>query len=299
MNYKEKAIAFINEINSNYTIDDKGFLYFDDKKTAISLNEKYESSTLNKEPKYFSDLHKEYEDKGIRLMIIFDWQIERDAAFRKIKMLLITAIGQTKKIYSRQCTVKQITNAEAKPINEEFHTMGHRNAKITYGLFYKDQLVEIMSFGKNIWNRNITSDNSWEIIRGCMGSINSFILDEDPNALYFVAGGPSRLLHHFIKDYDPFVVFSYCENALFSGASYRAANMKFAGTTPATKFWLLDEIDPETGKHGYIVPRNPSRYAEFKQRSNGVIVWAPGSSRWVWTKPGFEYDGHGKEFLDD
>lgn len=295
--FRKKAIDFIDKINPNYIIDENGYLVFNNKNVVISLNEKYESSNLYKPTDYFTNQHKEYEAKGIRLMQLFDWQIEHEDSFRKLKMLLITAIGNPKKIYSRQCEVREITNAEAKPINEQFHTMGHRNAKITYGLFYKDQLVEIMSFGKNKWNRNILSDNSWEIIRGCMGSINAFKLDEDPNELYFVAGGPSRLLKHFIRDYNPDVVFSYCESGLFQGSSYIAAGMKYCGDTPATKYWLCDEIDPETGKKGVVIPRNPSKYKELKERSGGKIIWTCGSTRYVWVKDGYTYKGHGKEYL--
>lgn len=297
--FELKAIEFINSINPNYTINEDGFLYFEDKHLAISFNEKYESSNLYKSKDYFDRVHILYEEKGIRLMILFDWQIEHKDSWEKMKMLLITAIGHPKRIMSRKCDVRQITDEEARPINEQFHTMGHRKAKISYGLFYNDKLVEIMSFGNNKWNRNIQNSNSWEIIRGCMGSLNVSQLDDDPNSLYFVSGGPSRLLKHFIRDYDPDIVFSYCESGLFSGSSYVAAGMHFAGRTPGTKFWLVNEVDEETGKMGVIIPRNPSRYKELKERSNGQVIWTPGSSRYVWIKDGVEYQGHGKEFIDN
>ena len=145
--FEIKTIDFINSINKNYEINEDNFLYFPERKIAISLNEKYESSNLYKPTNYFTDLHNLYQNKGIRLMSLFDWQIDHEDSWTKIKMLLITAIGHPKHIMSRKCTVKQISNKEAKPINQQFHTMGHRNAPITYGLYYNDQLVEIMSFG--------------------------------------------------------------------------------------------------------------------------------------------------------
>ena len=49
--------------------------------------------------------------------------------------------------------------------------------------------------------------------------------------------------------------------------------MHFAGRTPGTKFWLVNEVDEETGKMGVIIPRNPSRYKELKERSNGQVIW--------------------------
>ena len=289
---------FINKINPNYIVNDN-ILFFYDRHVAISINERWESSNLYKSKDYFTKLHVKYDKLGIRLMQIFDWQITDPNTFEKIKMLLITAIGNPKKIMSRKCEVRQITNQEAKLLNEKFHMMGHRNAKVTYGLFYNDTLAEIMSFSVSKWNRNIKDNNSWEIIRGCQGSINSFQLDNDPDNLYFVAGGPSRLMKHFIRDYDPNLIFSYCDAGLFNGKSYLASGMKFAGNTGETKWWLLPDIDPNTNKPGLIIPRNPSRYKELRDRSHNTIVWTPGSDRYIWTKEGFSYEGKGKEFLEE
>ena len=295
--FESKAITFINKINTNYIINEDGFLYFPERKIAIALHEKYESSNLYKPKTYFTDLSNKYKAKGIRLMNIFDWRIDHEDSWEKIKMLLVTAIGNPKKIMSRKCEVRQISNAEAKPLNEKFHTMGHRNAPITFALFFNDKLVEIMSFGQARWNRNLKAEGEYEILRGCMGSLNTFDLDDDPDNLYFVSGGPTRLMTHFIREYNPNIIFSYCERDLFNGSSYLAAGMHYLGNTGETKWWLCNEIDPETGKMGLIIPRNPSRYKELKERSNNQIVWTVGSDRYAWIKPGYEYQGKGKEFL--
>ena len=66
--FEEKAINFINTINPNYEINEDGFLYFPDKKIAISLNEKYESSNIYKPKDYFTNITNKYRDNGIRLM---------------------------------------------------------------------------------------------------------------------------------------------------------------------------------------------------------------------------------------
>ena len=297
--FEVKAINFINKINPNYEINEDGFLYFPERKIAISLNEKYESSNLYKPKDYFTNLSNKYKDKGIRLMNLFDWRIDHEDSWKKMQMLLITAIGNPKKIMSRKCKVVKISNKEARPLNEQFHTMGHRNAPITYGLEYNGQLVEIMSFGQSGWNRNLKAEGEYEIIRGCLGSLNTFNLDKDPDSLYFVAGGPTRLMSHFIKDYNPNVIFSYCEKDLFSGNSYLAAGMHYVGNTGETKWWLCNEIDPETGKMGLIIPRNPARYKELKERSNNQVIWTVGSDRYAWIKPGYTYQGKGQEFLNN
>ena len=123
------------------------------------------------------------------------------------------------KIYARNCEIKQITNKEAKPFNETNHLQGHRNAQVTYGLFYEGKLVQLMSFSKTKYNRNLKNDDEWEIIRGCPGSLN------------LVVGGVSKLFSHFVRDYNPSKVFSYCDFNKFSGISYEKLGMKFIGYT--------------------------------------------------------------------
>lgn len=76
-------------------------------------------------------------------------------------MMLDIALGRVKnKIYARQCDIKQISNKEAKPLNDKVHLQGHRNAQITYGLFYKGELVQLMSFSKTKYNRNLKDENA-------------------------------------------------------------------------------------------------------------------------------------------
>ena len=283
--YYTKVISFIDTINSNYIINDDGFLYFEDKKIAISINEKYESSNLYKEPNYYINLHNKYENLGIRLIIIFDFQIDSNN-WDKLKSMITIAIGNPKKIYARQCEIRKISNDEAKKLNNAIHLQGHRNAQVTYGLFYNNELVQLMSFSQMKWNRNLKNDNEWEIIRGCPGSNN------------IVVGGCSKCFKHFIKDYNPNVIFSYCDANLFNGASYKAIGMCFAGNTGKNKWWILDEEDPNTHTHGWVIPRNPAKYKEYKQRSHNTIIWGAGSDRYVWVKDGYKYSGKGKEFLE-
>lgn len=97
-----------------------------------------------------------------------------------------------------------------------------------------------MSFSKTKYNRNLKSEDEWEIIRGCPGSNN------------IVVGGVSKLMSHFIKDYHPSKIFSYCDFNKFNGRSYEAANMQFVGFTgPDLKYMLQD---------GYVANRDPKNY---------------------------------------
>jgi hypothetical protein len=75
--------------------------------------------------------------------------------------MLDIALGRVKtKIYARNCEIKQITNKEAKVLNEKIHLQGHRNAQVTYGLFYNNQLVQLMSFSHIKYNKNIKNNDT-------------------------------------------------------------------------------------------------------------------------------------------
>jgi hypothetical protein len=177
-------------------------------------------------------------------------------------MLMIAFNNVQEKIYARKCVIKTISNKEAKQFNEQTHLQGHRNAQITYGLFYKNRLVQLMSFSKTKYNRNLKDENSWEIIRGCPGSNN------------IVIGGVSKLLLHFIRDNKPSRIFSYCDFNKFDGRSYESAGMHFIGYTgPDLKYLLQD---------GVIVNRNPKNY-KYNNEHCKLRLFGAGSKKFELT----------------
>ena len=239
--------------------------YCAEKNLAIEFNGDYWHCDLNKPDKNYH-LNKSLlaQDSGIRLIHIYEheWQ---NPSVRKILISMVNiALGKLdNKIYARNCEVREISNKEAKPFNEANHLQRHRNAQVTYGLFYKGELVQLMSFSKTKWNRNLKGDNDWEIIRGCPGSNN------------IVVGGVSKLFKHFIREYDPDSVFSYCDFNKFDGKGYEAIGMKFIGYTGPDKYLLL--------RNGQVVPRNPSKYKELKEKTIANI-WGCGSKKYLWEK---------------
>jgi len=182
---------------------------------------------------------------------------------RKIKFLLSIAFSQVgKRIYARNCEIKEITNKEARVLNEAVHLQGHRDAQVTYGLYYQNELVQLMSFSKTKYNKNLKGDNSWEIIRGCPGSNN------------IVVGGVSKLFNHFVKDYNPEEVFSYCDFNKFDGKSYETLGMKFIGYTGPDYVWVIK---------GKVYHRNPNKYRQFKELAD-YRVYGAGSKKYLWTR---------------
>lgn len=229
-------------------------LYSDRFKIGIEFNGNYWHSDLHKYKKYHEDKSKLAENLGIRLIHIYEYEwLDKRIKPIIISMIRIACNDVENKIFARKCTIKQITNKEAKDFNNKNHLQGHRNAQITYGLFYKDELVQLMSFSKN-------KKYGWEIIRGCPGSNN------------IVVGGVSKLFNHFLKENNPSSVFSYCDFNKFNGKGYESIGMSFIGYTGPDKKWIVN---------GKVYNRQPSKYKQFKELSEACI-WGAGSKKYIW-----------------
>ena len=192
--YKDKSIL------KPYEID----CYCPEYKIGIEFNGTFWHSNLHKEKDYHIKKSKLAEQKGIRLIHIYESEWEDPRTRPILESMLKIAFGKVEnRIYARNCVIREITNKEAKPFNEANHLQGHRNAQITYGLFYEDKLVQLMSFSRH-------KKYGWEIIRGCPGSNN------------VVVGGVSKLFKHFVRENNPDQVFSYADFNKFDGEGYLA-----------------------------------------------------------------------------
>lgn len=237
--------------------------YIPSKKLAIEFNGSYWHSNLNiKDKNYHLNKSKMCEEKGIRLIHIWEYEWNNPIQKEKIIQLLKIALGlSNNKIYARDCSIKLISNKEAKELNTKMHLQGHRNAQVTYGLFYKGDLVQLMSFSKSKYNRNLKGNNSWEIIRGCPGS-NTVVI-----------GGVSKLFTHFVRDFNPDAVFSYCDFNKFDGRSYEALGMKFIGYTGPDMKYLM--------KNGEVINRSPTHY-KYNKENSIALLYGAGSKKYLW-----------------
>lgn len=265
-------------------------IYIPDKQLAIEVDGLYYHSSMNRDfrsnnklsdEEFESSLkNKHYQkskdcrDKGIRLIHIYEHEWRNLDKQQKIKSLLSIALGVVpSKIYARKCTIKQITNKEAKVFNDKNHLQGHRNAQVTYGLFYNNELVQLMSFSKSRYNKNLKDNNSWEIIRGCPGSNN------------IVVGGVSKLFKHFVKEYNPSTVFSYCDFNKFDGKGYVALGMQYVGDTGPDLNWVirLEDLKSTVEDRYIVVPRSPSKHKQLSEKSCGKF-YGSGSMKFEWHK---------------
>lgn len=152
------------------------------------------------------------EEKGIFLFHIFgyEWTHKREIIESMIKNIL----GKCdEKIYARMCVVKEVDSKTCKKFLNENHRQGAANSSIRLGLYYHDELISLMTFGK-MRNTIGTSKNEdlsdcWELVRFC-SKLNKSVI-----------GGASKLFKHFVRTYQPNRIRSFSDRAHTRGTLYQ------------------------------------------------------------------------------
>lgn len=177
-------------------------MYIESKNIGIEYNGLYYHSEISgyKDKNYHLNKTNACESNNIRLIHIFsdEWCNKTEIVKHKLKHILGNT---TNKIYARKCTISEITPATKDDFLNKYHIQGADSSKIKLGLFYKNNLVAVMTFGSvrlALGYKN-TDPTSYELIRYCSMFDTSII------------GGASKLLSHFIKKYNPVKIISYAD----------------------------------------------------------------------------------------
>lgn len=180
---------------------------------------KHKKEPLSKEYHYNKTI--EAKENGYRCIHIFDWDD---------KNKIINMLKSKQKIYARNLDCREISQEECTDFLMKYHLQGScKGQKVRIGLFKKNELLEIMVFGKARYNKNY----EWELLRLCSHSD------------YNIIGGANKLFTHFLIDYKPNSIISYCDNSKFDGEVYRWLNFKLLNYGKPSKHWY----NPKTKEH--------------------------------------------------
>lgn len=188
---------------------------------AIEVNDNWSHNStkdypFGKEKTYHLEKTLACKERGIRLIHIFEWELKD--LDRVLSSLLVE-----KTIGARECEVRTITNSEARPFLERNHRQGAGSpCTINYGLYYKDELVQVMNFRKS---RN-KGKAELELYRLCS------------KREVVVNGGASRLFKNFVRDVQPKSVLSYCDMAHNQGGIYKQLGFKLSHTSEPNYKWV-------------------------------------------------------------
>jgi hypothetical protein len=119
--------------------------------------------------------------------------------------MINSRLNLNKKIFGRKCTIKSISIIESNKFLIENHMQGSVvGSSVHLGLFYKDNLMALMVFGKPRFKVNA----DWKLLRFC-NKIN-----------YTVLGGFSKLLKYFCRKNKVVRILSYANRRWSQGNIY-------------------------------------------------------------------------------
>lgn len=231
-------------LNNLYELD----FYLPELKLAIKYDGIwYHSERNGKDKNYHLIKTEKCEEKGIHLIHIFEneWLNQQEIIKRKILQLLKC---YNKKIYARKCIIKEVNKDDCDNFLNTYHIQGTCLSKIRLGLYYKDNLISIMTFSNSrfgIGKDKEKNKSVYELTRFCCGEYN-------------IVGGASKLFKYFLKTYKPIKIYTFAD---------RRYSWKFNNVYNKLGF-SLDSIVPPTYFYFKNVSENHKTIIKLFHRMN-------------------------------
>ncbi|WGA02362.1 hypothetical protein [Campylobacter phage vB_Cj_QDYZ] len=208
---KEISELLDNYIEKDYSVlgDKELDFYIPHYKLAIECNGVYWHSDKFKDKNYHLNKTKKCQEKDIQLLHVFEhsWYSKKDIW----TSIINNKLGKSERIFARKCILREVSKTEEKEFLENNHLQGFTGSTVCYGLYYQDELVCLMSFGKP----RFTNKYDWELIRLCTKMGMNII------------GGASKLLKHFHK-YNSGSLISYSDRLYSDGSIYKQLGFEFS-----------------------------------------------------------------------
>jgi hypothetical protein len=198
-------------------------------KIAIEIDGLYWHSEISgkKNKFYHTTKRKKTNESGYRLIQIFEdeWIEKQKIVKSRLKNLFKK---NTRKIYARNCKVKEISTDQKSKFLKKYHIQGNDRSNIFIGLYYKNRLVSVMTFNPyRIALGNTSKKDCYELTRFC--SIFNFS----------VVGGASKILNYFEKTYKPNTILSYADKRWSDGNLYNTLGFDLIGTTQPNYWYII------------------------------------------------------------
>ena len=256
---------------------DLGFeldIYIPEKKIAIEFNGYRWHSDKYKPKKYHVDKYKKCEANGIQLISIWeDWMMYKPTIVESIIKSKLGIYNQ--RIGARKCILREVNAKDAEKFLEEMHIQGTCHSTIKLGLFYNDELVSLMTFGKKRPGLGCKG-NEWELLRFCNAHDVQII------------GGASKLLNEFIKRIKPSKIISFSSNDISSGQLY--STLGFNNTSESLSYWYIDKKNAKRYHRFTFTKQNILRKglatdanlteAEMMYNAGFYRIWDSGTKKW-------------------
>lgn len=218
-NYSNNIKRNVRNILNNSELD----IYLPDEKIAFEYDGLYWHSEEFKTNNYHLNKTEECKTHDIHLIHIFEdeWLYKQDI----VKSRILSLLHKTNRVYARKCVLKEVSYEESNKFLDENHIQGQCNSKYRYGLYYNDELVSLMTFGKSRFA------NEFELIRFC-------------NKKYItVVGGAGKLFSHFIKTHKNIdKIISYADRRWSQGDLYEKLGFSLKSITKPNYFYVQNGV---------------------------------------------------------
>lgn len=250
-------------------------IYIPSRNLAIEYNGCYWHSEDQHGDKYYHVTKTERcEATGTHLVQIFEDEmlLHEDLVLSKIRHLLGLTDNE-RRLHARLCRVKGIYYNTASVFLQSNHIQSKDKATVYLGLYYKEELVGVMSFTR--------TGDEWLLSR------YATLLGTR------VVGGAGKLFKHFVREYNPAVVKSFADR--------RWSTTLHPNLYDRLGFRLDGITRPD---YRYILPKNPIRFHKFNFRKKNLVkkygfsyqmtedemrkelkalkVWDSGLLRYIW-----------------
>ena len=274
--FEKDVRSFLDGLNVYYEVRNRKIIkpyeidiYIPDKNVAIECNGTYWHSYLcNKDKKYHYNKSKQCEERGIRLIHIweYEWKDERQRPI--LKNIIQNALGvNVNKVYARKLDIEIKPSNMMKDFFNQNNIQGFRPGKFSICLVDKQTREIYMAYmmGNAFFGKG---KYEWEVIRGAT------------KLGYTVVGGASKIWKYFIETYNPNSCVYYIDYNYFNGNSLKnLPHMQYIKTQPSFKNWFVNE--------NVVKNRDPQHHKEIslKYQSNEVIpIYNAGTKVYVWMK---------------
>ena len=210
-------------------------------------------------------------DNGFRCVHVWDWDDTNK---------ILELISPKEKCYARNCDLREVSKLDCDKFLYENHLQNScRGQSYRFGLYYKNNLIQLITFGKPRYNKNY----QYELLRLCTKSG------------YIVVGGAEKLFNHFVKTINPKSIISYCDNSKFSGDVYQRLGFCLYSYGKPTCHWyntktkehVTDNLLRQNGfdrlfgdRYGYFGKGTSN--TQLMIEHNFVSIYDAGQSTFVW-----------------
>lgn len=214
----------LDDLNINYTIDNNFYRLEDSNKIlkyrSVSERNYYYKNNKN----YYKNEHYHFKSIGTQLIYIDDTMLDTPLLenFTIPFIKFISNKFNTRILYGRNVECIEAKKENDKKVLREFvdkyHLQKNVRAKYYYGFYFKDKLIGVMSFGKNL---NPKYKNNKKLIE-----LKRMVWLPD----YQIRYGLSKGIITFLKSHKNYnSILSYSLNDISNGISYEKAGFTYIG----------------------------------------------------------------------